>query len=78
VVNGRLRQASTDEDRRDARAGPEQVVDAGCARAGRRDVVPLPTELVVRHQDQVVAGLRPGLERLDQVDEMSSSLVSVP
>ena len=56
--------AAADQQRRDAGAGAELVVDAlGAAHAWRRDVVPLAAELVVGDDDQRVPGLRAVLDR---------------
>ena len=64
--------ARRDDQRRDPRAGAPLVIGAGRrrARAGRRDVIPLTAELVVRDDHHRVLGARRPLDRLQQGDEV--------
>ena len=73
VVHGeRVLQHRRDEQRRDPGARAPLVADAG-DRLRRRDVVPLPAELVVGHDDQRAVGVRAVLDRLEQVDEVAAA-----
>ena len=75
MIDTRVLDASPDHQRRDARARTELVVHTlGAPHAWWRDVVPLPAELVVGHDDQRALGLRSVLDRLDEVDEVVAAV----
>src|SRR3954470_750942 len=68
-------QVLADDERRDTRSWTEQVVDAlRGPHAWRRNMVPLPTELVVGDDDQRLVPVRPTLDRLDEVDEVITAV----
>src|SRR5215212_8135829 len=67
-------QSGHDRQCRDARAGAPGVVYAPTAALpGRRDVVPLPAELVVGHDHHRVPAAYAALDRLDQPDEVGAA-----
>src|SRR3954454_22095139 len=68
-------QMRSDDERRYTRSWTVQVVDALRApHAWRRNMVPLPAELVVRDDDQRLVPVRPAFDRLDEVDEVITAV----
>ncbi len=72
MVDAGVRQGRAYHQCGDAGPRSELVMNApgGAALAGRGDVVPLATELVIGDHDKCVLGFRPGFDRPEQVDEV--------
>src|SRR5919199_1856825 len=68
-------QERRDDEGRDARPRAPLVVRAvRVSLAGRRNVIPLPAELVVRDDDQRVLGARAVPDQVEQLDQVRASL----